>query len=183
MADTPYLGDNIDILLGQEFLTWLWYRSEYADGLFRASTEDYSFHVRIEQRLVVRGGEGDHQETASVSGSFSPLREARLGLSTGKKVVRALVNFYKDEMVWQVSLKAEDFCLNSFKTPAISKESENEADEDATFYIKMQFITEGLALIDEVYKQFLEIRLSEAAWKEEVIAINTWIHHDIAQGA
>ena len=183
MAEAPYLGDNIDILLGQEFLTWLWYRSEYADGLFRAARGDYRFHVRIEQRLVVRGGEGEHQETASVSGSFSPLREARLGLSTGKKVVRALVNFYKDEMVWQVSLKAEDFCLNSFKTPAVSKESENEADEDATFYIKMQFISEGLELIDEVYKQFLAIRLSEKAWQDEVLAINSWIHHDISQGA
>ena len=166
MAEAPYLGDNIDILLGQEFLTWLWYRSEYADGLFRAASGDYSFHVRIEQRLVVRGGEGEHQETASVSGSFSPLREARLGLSTGKKVVRALVN-----------------CLNSFKTPAVSKESENEADEDATFYIKMQFISEGLELIDEVYKQFLAIRLSEKAWQDEVLAINSWIHHDISQGA
>ncbi len=183
MADVPYLGDNIDILLGQEFLTWHWYRSEYADGLFRAKNDEYSFHVRIEQRLVVRGGEGEHQETASVSGSFSPLREARLGLSTGKKVVRALVNFYKDEMVWQVALKAEDFCLNSFKTPAIAKENMNDADEDATFYIKMQFITEGLALIDEIYRQFLEIRLSENAWNEEVHAVNDWINHDISKGA
>lgn len=183
MADAPYLGDNIDILLGQEFLTWLWYRSEYADGLFRAKNGDYAFHVRIEQRLVVRGGEGEHQETASVSGSFSPLREARLGLSTGKKVVRALVSFYKDEMNWQVSLKAEDFCLNSFKTPVVSKETESEEDEDATFYIKMQFITEGLALIDEVYRQFLAIRLSPNAWDEEVRAINGWINHDISKGA
>lgn len=183
MADAPYLGDNIDILLGQEFLTWLWYRSEYADGLFRSSDNAYSFHVRIEQRLVVRGGEGEHQETASVSGSFSPLREARLGLSTGKKVVRALVSFYKDEMNWQVSLKAEDFCLNSFKTPVVSKEAESDEDEDATFYIKMQFIAEGLALIDEVYKQFLAIRLSQNAWDEEVRAINDWINHDISKGA
>lgn len=183
MADTPYLGDNIDILLGQEFLTWLWYRSEYADGLFRAESGAYSFHVRIEQRLVVRGGEGDHQETASVSGSFSPLREARLGLSTGKKVVRALVSFYKDDMVWQLSLKAEDFCLNSFKTPAVAKTDTNSEDEDATFYIKMQFITEGLELLDEVYRQFLTIRLSESAWDEEVRAVNDWINHDLSKGA
>lgn len=183
MAEAPYLGDNIDILLGQEFLTWLWYRSEYADGLFRMTDGDGAFHVRIEQRLVVRGGEGEHQETASVSGSFSPLREARLGLSTGKKVVRALVNFYKDEMNWQVSLKAEDFCLNSFKTPAIAKAEENEEDEDATFYIKMQFISEGLALLDEVYKQFLSVRLNQNAWDEEVRAVNGWINHDISKGA
>ncbi len=59
----------------------------------------------------------------------------------------------------------------------------NDADEDATFYIKMQFITEGLALIDEIYRQFLEIRLSENAWNEEVHAVNDWINHDISKGA
>ena len=183
MADAPYMGENTDILLGQEFLTWLWYRSEYADGLFRSSTNDYSFHVRIEHRLVVRGGEGEQQETASVSGAFSPMREARLGLSTGKKVVRALVSFVKDDMNWQLSLKAEDFSLNSFKTPAFAKPEDSEIDEDATFYIKMQFITEGLELFDEVYEQFLQIRLSENAWADEVKSINEWINHDITKGA
>ncbi len=181
-----YSGDNIDVLLGQEFLTWLWYRGEFADGLFRMSTESGhegdAFHVRLEQRLVVRGGEGDYQETASVSGSFSPLREARLGLSTGKQVVRALVRFSKDELDWQLTLKAEDFCLNSMRTPPVAKPEEGD-DPDAIFLEKIYLIESCLDLIDDVYLQFLKIRLSEQAWDEEVKAVAAWIQHDMSKGA
>ncbi len=179
-------GDNLDVLLGQEFLTWLWYRSEYADGLFKMSAESghdgESFHVKLEQRLVVRGGEGDYQETASVSGSFSPLREARLGLLTGKQVVRALVRFSKDELDWQLTLKAEDFCLNSMRTPPVAKPEEGD-DPDGVFFERMYLIETCLGLIDDVYRQFLKIRLSQPAWAEEVQAIASWIEHDISKGA
>ena len=184
MAD--YSGDNIDVLLGQEFLTWLWYRGEIADGLFKMSPESghdgEAFHVRLEQRLVVRGGEGDYQETASVSGSFSPLREARLGLSTGKQVVRALVRFSKDELDWQLTLKAEDFGLNSMRTPPLSKPEEGD-DPDAFFLEKIYLIESCLELIDDVYRQFLQIRLSQKAWDAEVKAVGVWIEHDLSKGA
>ena len=93
MAEAGYVGENTDIILGQEFLTWLWFRSE-TGNVFRMEKEDRNgepFTVGMEQRIVVRGGEGENQETATVSGSVSPLREARLGLLTGKQVVRCLV--------------------------------------------------------------------------------------------
>ncbi len=175
-------GDNLDIILGQEFLTWLWYRSEYADGLFKMSPESghdgENFHVKLEQKLVVRGGEGDYQETASVSGSFSPMREARLGLSTGKKVVSALIRISKDELDWQVALKAEDFCLNSLRTPPIAKLEEGD-DPDNVFYEKIYLIEMALTLLDDIYRQFLNIRLSPMAWAEEVKSISTWINLDL----
>ena len=77
-----------DLILGEEFLTWLWYKSDIASSFF----EDHSgekFQVYVEKKVVVQGGNGNTKETASVSGSLSPLREARFGLGTGKKVSRA----------------------------------------------------------------------------------------------
>ena len=101
MADASYIGENTDLVLGQDFLTWLWYKSETSNGLFRMSGGSAKagepFTLNMEQRVVVRGGEGDNKETASVSGSLSPLREARLGLLTGKLVVRALAGWKKTE--------------------------------------------------------------------------------------
>ena len=35
MADAAYIGENTDLILGREFLTWLWFRSETSNGLFR----------------------------------------------------------------------------------------------------------------------------------------------------
>ena len=85
----PYLGQTTDMVLGQEFLTWLWFRSETQPMGFK-DKEGVPFSMNLEQRIVVQGGEGDSLETASVSGSLSQLREVRLGLRTGKKVTGPL---------------------------------------------------------------------------------------------
>ena len=65
MSDTPCL-DSTDNILGQEFLTWLWYQSDVAPGAF-VDKEGQPFSVSMEQRIVVQGGEGDAKETATVS--------------------------------------------------------------------------------------------------------------------
>lgn len=185
MADAAYIGENTDLVLGREFLTWLWFRSETSNGLFRmgrqSDREGESFTVSMEQRVVVRGGEGDNLETASVSGALSPLREARLGLQTGKLVVRALVRLEKDGMAWQVTLKAEDFSIGSLRTPTVAKNEDGD-DPDALFLEKMYLIESSLEMLDELYRQFLETRLSPA-WGTEAAAVAEWMRHDISQGA
>ncbi len=180
-----YLGDNLDILLGREFLTWLWYRSETASGMFRISgseSGDDAFFVTLEQRLTVTGGEGDHKETASVSGSFSPLLEARAGLSAGKQVNRALIRFARGELDWQMTLNAESLRINALKTPPQGKPEEGD-DPDAFFLEKMYLIEQALELFDETYKQFLKVRLSPKDWSQEVKNIQAWIRHDASEGA
>ncbi|MCH5276297.1 MAG: hypothetical protein J1E80_00515 [Desulfovibrionaceae bacterium] len=185
MADAAYIGENTDVVLGREFLTWLWFRSETSNGLFRMGTqsghEGEPFSVNIEQRVVVRGGEGQNLEMASVSGSLSPLREARLGLQTGKLVVRALVRLEKDGLAWQVTLKAEDLGLGSLRTPAIARNDEGD-DPDALFLEKMYLIESSLDMLDDLYRQFLELRLAPA-WEAEAAAVADWMRHDISQGA
>ncbi len=111
MSDIPYLGESTDAILGEEFLTWLWYQSDTAPGSF-VDKNGAPFSVSMEQRIVVQGGEGETRETTSVSGS-SYLREARLGLGGGKKVSRALLLLEKEELAWQVSLNAEHLSPNS----------------------------------------------------------------------
>lgn len=186
MTNAEYIGENTDLILGQEFLTWLWFRSETSNGLFRMGAksghEGESFTVNMEQRVVVRGGEGDNLETASVSGSLSPLREARLGLQTGKLVVRALTRLEKDGMAWQVTLKAEDFSIGSLRTPAVAKDEAGD-DPDGLFLEKMYLIESSLDMLDELYRQFLDVRLSPAAWSGEAASVAEWMQHDISQGA
>jgi hypothetical protein len=186
MADAAYLGESTDLLLGREFLTWLWFRSETANGLFRMSPESGKagepYHVGMEQRVVVRGGEGDNLETASVSGSRSPLREARLGLQTGKQVVRALARMEKDGMEWQVALKAEDFSIGSLRTPAVAG-TDGDDDPDARFLEKMYLVEIGLNMLDDMFRQFLHLRLDPARWAEEAESAARWMSRDVSQGA
>lgn len=176
MTDTPYLGQSTDVVLGQEFLTWLWFRSETRNGLFK-NKEGVSFGVFTEQRIVVQGGEGESLETATVSGSMSQLREARLGLATGKKVTRALLRFEREADSWLLTLRAEDFTLNSLKTPVIDKSDAEDDDPDAAFLEKVYLVESCLAMLDEVFRQFLMVRLS-SGWMNEVKELRTWMERE-----
>ena len=104
---------------------------------------------------------------------MSQLREARLGLSTGKKVSRALIRIERDADSWLLTLKAEDFALNSLKTPVIEKDGEDD-DPDARFLEKMYLIDTCLGFLDEVYRQFLAVRLSPR-WNDEVRDLRVWM--------
>ena len=165
--------DTSDDILGKEFLTWLWYQSDVAPGGF-ADKNGEPFDLTMEQRIVVQGGEGDARETASVSGNLSPLREARFGLGTGKKVTRALLRLEKEEMAFQVTLKSEDFSLNSLRTPKIERENSADDDPDAIFLEKIYLMEVCTALLDSLYARFLTLRLS-SAWQKEVLDMRQWM--------
>lgn len=164
--------DSKDTILGQEFLTWLWFQSDMAPGAF-SDKDGQPFSVSMEQKIVVQGGEGDARETATVAGTLSPLREARFGLGTGKKVKRALVRFEQDELVFQVTISAEDFSLSGFKTPKVEKPSEDD-DPDAAILEKFYLMEVCLNLLDSLYDQFLKLRISEE-WQDTVQDIIAWV--------
>ena len=165
-----YLGETTDLVLGQEFLTWLWYRS--STGAIFNDQQGRPFTVSMEQKIVVQGGEGDYIETASVSGVASELREARMGLANGKKVTRALIRLEREPESWSVTLKAADFALGSLRTPKV--EQDKDADPDALVLEKIALIETCLELLDVLYASFLEVRLTEA-WAGEVSDLRQWI--------
>ena len=167
-------AEAVENILGQEFLTWLWCKSDLAPSSF-VDLKQEPFKVSMEQRIVVQGGDGDAKETASVVGAFSPLSEARFGLGTGKKVVRALLHLEKGGNSYQLVLKAEDFSLNSVKTPKIEKTNSNdEEDPDALFLEKVYLLETVVELLEALYQTFLAKRLS-SAWQEEVAEIRAWL--------
>lgn len=167
------IGQTTELILGQEFLTWLWYRSE-TQGMFK-DAEGNNFSVIMEKRIVVQGGEGELIETASVSGAMSELREVRLGLTTGKKVTRALIRLEQEPESWSFTLRAEDFSLGSFKTPKVETSKEKEDDAESIFFEKIFLLDKGLGFFDLLYKTFLDLRL-EKVWKDEVKRIQSWMY-------
>lgn len=101
------------------------------------------------------------------------MREARVGLSTGKKVTRCLLHLSKDELDFAVVLKAEDFSLSSLKTPKVEQDGEDD-DPDAVTLEKIALIEMATDMMDAMYSAFLKIRLDEAAWQQETQAIRAW---------
>lgn len=168
MADA---SQSIDAILGEEFLTWLWYQSDTAPDFFKTGNGE-PFNVHIEQNIVVQGGEGELREKATVSGL--PLREARFGLGAGKKVTRALIRLEKGDLAFQFIIKANDFCLGSLRTPKLDK-ADADDEPDALFLEKLFLIESCLELFDCLYQQFLNLRLSPA-WQTEVSNMGKWLN-------
>ena len=165
---------TLDQVLGQDFLTWLWYRGENSDQFKGPDGE--AFSVAMEKRVVVQGGEGELMETASVFGPMSELREARLGLTTGKKVVRALLRLEQAGESWFLALKAEDFGLGAFKTPRTAQPEKDE-DPEAVFFEKVYLLEKGLGFLDTLYGAFLKLRLGPE-WSGEVAAMQSWMYRE-----
>lgn len=162
---------SIDSILGEEFLTWLWHLSDTAPDLELANIPA-PVTIYMEQRIVVQGGSGDTKETTSVSGCQSPLRDARYGLCTGKKVTRALIRISMADMDFQFTLNSADFCLAGLKTPKI--ETRDDDDPDALLLEKIYLLEACLKIIDALYGQFLNLRLSDH-WRDEVARIEQWL--------
>jgi hypothetical protein len=170
--DTQTHFESADVVLGREFLTWLWYQSDTAPGAF-ADKKGVPFSVSMEQRIVVQLGEGDAKETTSVTGAFSLLKEARFGLGTGKKVARALIRLEKEDLAFQFTLRAEDFSLVSVKTPKPDKIDPDD-DPDALLLEKFYLFEVCVDLLDSLYAHFLRVRLSPA-WQDEVARVGRWL--------
>lgn len=170
------LIERENLLMGQDFLTWLWYASESRDGIFR-SGDGQAFTLYMENRISVQGGDGESLQTATVNAPGGAMDEARTGLRTGKKVHRALLKLEVDGETWQAQVKAEDFTLTGLKTPKMDTSDSDDNDPDAKFLEKIYLIERFMELFDVVFAEFLKVRLS-SDWPEEARKVGNWIGRD-----
>lgn len=168
-----HTAETLAPFIGRDFLTWLWFYSEQHNGLYQRQTGE-DFGLFLEQRIAVLGGEGESRDTAVSSGPLSELREAKLGLQTGKKVNQARIRLEQDENSWLVQVKAEDFSLSGVKTPKVEMKTEEGEDPDARFLEKMYLIEKSLEVLDELFVLFLEMRLS-SNWSRIQKDMREWI--------
>ena len=177
-TDTP--DESPNGMLGQDFLTWLWFRSDVVSTFFLAGNAQ-PFQVSMEKRVTVTSFCGTDRETTSMA-TWVPgesLLEARVGLRRGKKVTSALIHLTKDDFGFDVSVKAADFSLNGLKTPKIDK-SDRDDDPDALFLEKVFLIETAVTLLDSLYRQFLGLRLDEGKWKKTTDEMMKWMGEVLA---
>jgi hypothetical protein len=163
-------------ILGRDFLTWLWFKSENQNGIFKTKNgEDFALY--LEQKVVVQGGEGERLEKAMCTGAMSELREARLGLRTGKKVVQAKIKLEQDSNEWIVEVDASNFTFSGLKTPKVRTKMEEGEDPDGVFLEKIFLVEKALGFFDDVFNSFVDIRMS-IHWQGEVEALRKWLEQD-----
>jgi recombination associated protein RdgC len=180
--------DLVDIIaekkfVGQEFLTWLWWKSEERGGSI--SLEDQGdISVVFEKHMLLEYGEGQENEKVICRGLQTELKEARTGISIGKKLEQARIRLEQNELEWSFTLAAG---LMEFRNVRLPKTAGNDEFAD-----DRQKETEGLTLeriflfeeliriVNCLFKVFLDIRVS-SHWQEEILKIRGWIENSVTE--
>lgn len=174
-GEQPFDFDrNKNVMLGEEFLTWLWYHADILSFyLFNEKNEEKQINIYFENKLSVRGTNGENSLQTNLSGNNNPLDEARFGLCTGKKVNNACIVFSgRDDISFLFSLNAKNFSFSSFQILDCKFER---SDFQTFLLLKMHLFERAMIYFNAVYQEFLNVRLDEKAWKSETEDIRTWI--------
>ena len=175
--------DLVDLMvekrfLGQEFLTWLWWKSEERGG----SVEIPGFGditVVFEKHMLLEYGEGEYSEKLVCTGLQTELKEARTGLLMGKKLEQARIQIVKDTYEWNFTLGAALFEFRNVrlpKTAATEQGGGNSDEETEGMILERVFLFEELVrIINDLFRLFLKVRIT-SDWSAELQTIRGWVH-------
>ena len=174
--------DLVDLMvekrfLGQEFLTWLWWKSEERGG--SVELPGYGdITVVLEKHMLLEYGEGESSEKLVCTGLQTELKEARTGLMMGKKPEQARIQLVKDSYEWNVTLAAGLFEFRNVrlpKTAATEQGSGNSDEELEGMILERVFLFEELVrIVNDLFRMFLTVRVS-GEWSAELQSIRTWV--------
>ena len=173
--------DLVDIIsekkfLGQEFLTWLWYKSEERGGAV-SLPEAGDIQVVFEKHMLLESGEGESLEKLICKGLQTELQEARTGLLMGKKLEQARIYLAKGEYEWRLTLSATLFEFRNASLPKTVASSDDSSDPlawEAKVLERIGMCEEAMHTIDELFRMFLKLRVGPA-WPQEKMALKAWI--------
>ncbi|MEO8376366.1 MAG: hypothetical protein ABI579_01745 [Candidatus Sumerlaeota bacterium] len=146
--------------LGPDFLTWILVRVLDTDLPGPPSEPGLKVDIQGPLLFASEGGEARKVTLSGEEAASAP--EVQSALRQGKRLMRAKLLFTAVEDTWAFTLDAETFDVKSAKVPVPMIPDMNQ-------YIQMRIesLSRVYHLLDELYEQFLSLRLDPAAWKSE----------------
>ena len=155
--------------LGNEFATWLWYRSETNEGKFELSGAR-TCQIDFEKDLVLRADSGEVLNSSLRGDAPSLAPEAAAALAAGKTVRRARISFGLGNLTWEFTLNAETFDFGGLKLETPPSLAFEEA-----VPLRLNALQEFHDIFTELYNVFLDLRLDHDHWKAEEKRIRAWV--------
>ena len=176
--------DLVDLIaekyfLGQEFLTWLWFKSEQSGGVIDMP-ERGNVVVVFEKHMQLEFGEGEAHEKLVSRGLQTELHEARAGLTMGKKVEQARIQLVVGEYEYHLTICGSMFDFSGIKLPKAMAASGEQEEVEGMLLDRIGLHEQAVKVIDDLFGMFLEVRTDPEAWGDEVGLIRGWIHREAA---
>ncbi|MBI9085831.1 MAG: hypothetical protein JEZ11_19690 [Desulfobacterales bacterium] len=160
--------------LGHEFLTWLWYRIEKEPDRICGPDKEAAT-LEIGNRIVIENRQGDDSlETITIKGDDAGLEEGVLSLKKGAMVTELNLIYRSMENEWRFTVKGESLNLSSLKTPETAP-AESDSDIEGMVLEKIYLYDKALAVITFLFKQFVELRVSDDWFEQGVEPMRRWI--------
>ena len=174
--------DLVDLIeekrfVGQEFLTWLWWKSEERGGVISLPGEG-DIVVVFEKHMLLEYGEGESSEKLTCRGLQTELQEARTGLTMGKKLEQARIQLTYNDYEWNFTLAGSLMEFRTVKLPKTEGDSGNiqNPEEREGMVLERIFLFEELErLVLELFRLFLQLRVGEG-WREELLRVREWVN-------
>jgi len=168
-------------LVGREFLTWLWFKSEERNGRIALSpAEDIELHLL--KRIALETGEGEYAQGVVCSGLHAELTEGKEAVRRGKKVKEAGIKLHRDANEWEFAFKADTFYFQSLRMPVGDRQDAQE-DPSALLLERIYLIEKAATTLDALYASFLAVRFSADWTQKEKPLLTKWLEPDPASAA
>lgn len=174
--------DLVDLIqekrfIGQEFLAWLWFKSEERGGAIELPDGGGDIRLDFEKHMLLESGEGEEQERVICRGLQTTLREARAGLALGKKPDQARIRLVYREHEFNLTLSAATLEFRSVRLPRTMSEAEEDAGPDAfaaRLLERIALVEELTSVVEALLHRFLSLRVGPA-WPEELARLRSWV--------
>ncbi|WP_051305903.1 hypothetical protein [Desulfogranum mediterraneum] len=179
--------DLVDLIqekrfLGQEFLAWLWYKSEERGGYVDLPGIG-DVLVIFEKHMLLEYGEGEASEKVICRGLQTELKEAREGLRLAKKPEQARLRLARGDHEYGVTLAAATLEFRNVRLPKTAGTEDGGKDPDSLegqILERVALFEELTFLVNSLFAQFISIRATNR-WTEELVHIRNWIAPDTSQ--
>ncbi len=158
--------------LGNEFLTWIWFIIENEEKTIQQCDPE-ALSLDIGNRMVLEHRWANGMETVSIKGDAAGLEEGLLALSKGALVTEINLIYKSGSLQWQFSLKGESLNFAGLKLPETAA-AEQSDDMEGIVLEKLYLYEKPFKFIDELYRSFIGIRLSEK-WQPTMTRMKKWV--------
>jgi len=164
---------EVAALIGRQFMTWLWFKSEERSGRISLSPND-EVELNFLKRIVLEAGEGEYSQGVVCHGIHAELKEGKEAIRQGKKVKEAGIKLLHNQNEWEFTLKADNFYFQSLKLP-LAERQESAEDPSGKMLERIYLIENAAQAIDQLFNLFLKIRFSPQWDEKEVKSLAKWL--------
>ncbi|MDR2340495.1 MAG: hypothetical protein LBF40_10270 [Deltaproteobacteria bacterium] len=160
------------LFLGQEFLTWLWLRTE-GDGRTMRLPNGHEVEVWFENQLQLSLGSGQTKRSVSITTTEEPAdgdwMEAYTALAQHKKVSKGTLRVRTGPSEWRFTLSHDTLIPQGIRLSTKSApEDTEELGKEGRVLERLSSTAELLNILEGLFKVFIRLRVSPEWDKKEL---------------